>query len=377
MSGLELPTAFTFLPDGRILVAEKAGVVRVVKDGTLLDRPFLDFTTRVNTYSNRGFLAIRASPDFETSGLVYVYYVLEDGRGDEAAPRTTRLSRVRADGDVAAPGSEEVVLGRERAGSCNDLARGADCIPADGDHNGGGIVFAADGTMFVTIGDGWLGTPNFNANSLRSQDLDSLAGKLLHITRDGEGIASNPFWTGDPDANRSKVWAYGLRNPWRVSLRPGTGVPYVGDVGWNEQEEIDVGRRGGNYGWPCYEGRARRTEYSSHATCRELYKRGRAAVVFPLSVQLHPGSTSITGGTFATSTTYPVGVRNAYFYADFGQNWLRHLAVDAEDELIPGSDVEFGRELAGPVSIETGPDGTIYYLAINSGELRHLVATGG
>lgn len=117
---------------------------------------------------------------------------------------------------------------------------------------------------------------------MRVQDLDSLAGKILHVTRAGMGVPSNPFWTGDARANRSKVWAYGLRNPFRLALRPVTSVPYVGDVGWDDFEEIDVAPRGAKLGWPCYDGRTRARFYRRTEICRRVYAQGAAGVKFPI-----------------------------------------------------------------------------------------------
>ena len=82
----------------------------------------------------------------------------------------------------------------------------------------------------------------------------ALNGKILRVNDDGTAPADNPFYDGNPNSNRSKVWAYGLRNPFRFVLHPETGIPYVGDVGWNEWEELDIASRGRNLGWPCYEG---------------------------------------------------------------------------------------------------------------------------
>jgi hypothetical protein len=93
----------------------------------------------------------------------------------------------------------------------------------------------------------------------------------MRITRTGQGLPTNPFWTGDASANRSKVWAYGVRNAYRFGLRPGSDVPCVGDVGWNDYEEIHVAQAGANLGWPCYEGVAQQAGYASYATCQALY----------------------------------------------------------------------------------------------------------
>jgi len=150
------------------------------------------------------------------------------------------------------------VVGR----SCNDFPIGADCIPSDSaSHSVGNIRFAPDGTLFVTTGDG-ARFDDVDPDALRAQNLDSLAGKVMRITRLGQGVPSNPFWNGAAGANRSKVWAYGLRNPYRFNLRPGTGTPYLGDVGWASYEEINVASAGANLGWPCFEGSLRKAGYA-------------------------------------------------------------------------------------------------------------------
>src|SRR5207244_12775597 len=110
--------------------------------------------------------------------------------------------------------------------------------------------------------------------ALRGQNLDSLAGKLLHIDRTGNGFPTNPFFNGNASANRSKVWDYGLRNPYRFNLKPTTNVPYIGQVGWNSWEDIYVGVPGRNFGWPCYEGNFQQAGYSAFSTCQALYSAG-------------------------------------------------------------------------------------------------------
>ncbi len=84
-----------------------------------------------------------------------------------------------------------------------------------------------------------------------------------HITRTGQGISTNPFWNNNANANRSKVWAYGVRNSYRFNPRPTNGVPYIGDVGWNSCEEVNVASRGANLGWPCYQGDSRQGGYGA------------------------------------------------------------------------------------------------------------------
>jgi glucose/arabinose dehydrogenase len=203
-----------------VLVGEKRGVVRVVEDGGLRREPFLDISDRVATFGYRGLLAVDAHPRFAENGLVYVLYVREEPGADEESPRTVCVSCFRSEGERASASAEEVILGADWRGSCSELPAGSDCIPCDGDHCGGDLQFAPDGTLLVTTGDGWNGSSGFNRNPLRAQRLDSLAGKLLRLAPESAGLRSNPFWTGDRGENRSKVWAYGLRNPFPSSSSP-------------------------------------------------------------------------------------------------------------------------------------------------------------
>ncbi|HEV2755706.1 MAG TPA: PQQ-dependent sugar dehydrogenase [Actinomycetota bacterium] len=377
--GLNNPTSFAQLPGGRVLIAQQDGVVRVLKDGALLPVPFIDLSARVNDYWDRGLLSVAADPDFATNGYVYLLYTYENDPAGYEGPKTAVLSRYTATGDTASPATERVILGAAGVGaaSCNALARGADCIPADSlSHSGGGIKFAPDGTMFVTLGDG----ASFNTvtdDALRAQDLDLLAGKMLHVTRDGKGVATNPFFTGNADANRSKVWAYGMRNPYRFTIRPGTSTPYLGDVGWSTWEEINVARPGANLGWPCYEGTARQAGYEPKSACQTLYQRGPSAVTGPLTEWNHDGrSAASTGGVFYTGTTYPAEYQGAYFYGDYANSFLKYLTPTSSDTAGTGP-TSFATDAGNPVDIQMGPDGNLWYLAIGTGELRRVRYTGG
>lgn len=371
-SGLVEPTSFAFLPDGRILVAEKAGRVRVYKNGALLPAPMIDIQDRVNAYFDRGLLSIAADPNFATNGRVYLLYVYENDGADYSGPKTARLTRVTASGDSASPASEAVILGTTVGRSCNDFPAGTDCIPADNpSHSVGSIRFAADGSMFVSTGDG----ASFNVvdnNALRSQNLDSLAGKLLRINPNGTGLSGNPFWNGNGNANRSKIYAYGLRNSFKFSLSSGS-VPYLGDVGWNSWEELNtLPAAGANLGWPCYEGNFRQAGYEPLSTCQNLYAQGSAAVRFPIRVYDRNVGRAVIGGTTYTGTTFPAAYRGAYFYGDYALDWLRTLSTDASHNLVAGSDAGFATNLGGPVAIEQGPDQNLFYLSILRGELRRI-----
>jgi len=204
-SGLTFPTNFAFLPDGRVLLVEKTGVVKMLKNGSVLPTPFIDLTSRVNSYWDHGLLGIAVDPNFATNGFVYVLYTYENDAVHFDAPKTSRLTRVTASGDTAPLGSEVVLLGTSTGAGCGIFPVGTDCISSDdASHSIGSVRAAPDGTLWVTAGDGASFTV-IDDNALRAQNLDLLNGKLLHITNTGAGLSTNPFWNGTASANRSKV----------------------------------------------------------------------------------------------------------------------------------------------------------------------------
>ena len=379
VGGLTDPTALAFLPDGRILVAQKHGLVRVIKNGAVLPTPLIDLSSRVNDYWDRGLLGIATHPSFAQNGYLYLLYTYENDATQYDGPKTSRLTRVMVAGDTAALSSEAVILGKTVGAGCpadspTDPIKvsSADCIPSDYfSHSIGSVRFASDGALFVGTGD----AANFNTVddlALRSQRLDSLAGKLLRVDESGAGVAGNPYYQATaPSANKSKVYASGLRNPFRFNLRPGTTTPYVGDVGWNSYEEINVAPGGANFGWPCYEGPARQGGYEPKATCQSLYSQGAGAVKGALVTWDHAaGGASVTGGAFYTGTAFPAQYQGAYFYADYARGFLRYLNVDANNALV-GGQTDFGTA-SNPVAIEMGPDGSLYYVAIFTNELHRV-----
>ena len=371
-SNLDLPVAFTALPDGRLLIAQKSGVVRMIKNGVLQPAPFIDVTAQVNDYWDRGLVGIVADPSFATNGFVYLYYVYEHDASDYSGPKTARLTRVTAVGDTASLSSEVVILGSRSGPSCAGFPVGSDCIPADSPgHQGGTIRFATDNTIYLTTGDG-ASFAVVDDLALRAQSLTSLAGKVLHITRTGAGISTNPFWTGNANNVQSKIWARGLRNPFRMTLQPGTNQVFLGDVGWSSYEEVDVATRGVNLGWPCYEGLGRQAGYESKPTCQTLYAAGPAAVQAPLTVYAHNEESAATvGGPFYTGTSYPQEYRNAYFFGDYARGWIQFLTIDGSNNLVSGPTM-FGSGLPGPVDIQMLSDEHLYYLGIYTGELRRI-----
>lgn len=370
--GFPEATSFDVTPDGRFFVAEKQGRVRVVKNGAVLSTPLIDINTQVNDYWDHGLLGIAVDPSFATNGYLYLLYTYEHNSNDYAGTKTSRVTRVTVVGDVASPATMTTILGSVNGDSCADFPAGSDCLPSEGPSHGiGSARFGNDGKLYVTTGDA-SSFNNVDTNALRAQNLDSLAGKMIRVNPDGTGVSDNPFWNGNALHSRSKVWAYGLRNPFRFNFNPATGRPYVGDVGWESTEEINVARKGANLGWPCYEGTPQQSGYGALAQCQALYQAGG---VTPPLIEWSPiGSKAAIGGDFATG--YAGAEQNAYFYGDYGLGWINYVQVDANDNVVTGP-VDFLDGAAGPVAIERGINGHIYYLAINSGQLRHIRATSG
>ena len=378
VSGLDLPTAFTVLPDGRMLIAQKDGLVRVVKNENLLPTPFIDLRSSVNDYWDHGLLGIAADRDFAVNRFVYLYYVYENDSSDYGGIKTSRVTRVTATGDVASPASQVIILGTQGGAGCQGLPADADCIQVDSpSHSVGDIKVANDGTLFLTHGDG----ASFNVVddlALRAQGLNTLHGKVIHITTTGAGLPENPFWNGNPNANRSKVWALGMRNPYRFALHPTSGALYIGDVGWDTYEEVNVvpaGAPGANFGWPCYEGVNRQPGYEPLAGCQTLYAAGASAVKAPLIPYPHDAVTAaVTGGTFYNGASFPAQYHGAFFYGDYATGFLRYLRVD-DNGVMSGPLTGFAVDLGGPVYISTDGENLVY-AAINTGQVRRIRYTG-
>lgn len=369
-SELNQPVAFDFLPDGRILVGERAGLVRLVEDGRLSDLPVVDLREQVNTEFFRGLVALAVDPDFEINGFFYVVYSVRQPERDPKASTVVRLSRFAL--TEASAGREEVILGADgdRTNSCTALPPTADCLPSDLDHIGADIAFAEDGTLFVSTGDGG-GLEEVEKTAFRALDVNSLGGKILRVTRDGRGLASNPFFAGDTTANRSKVWAVGLRNPFRLTLTRG-GLPVVGDVGWKAADEIDVAPAGASLGWPCFEGEGRTMEYKATALCKTLYQKEAMLLRRPVITLPHPDGSSVTGGVFYEGDSYPERYRGSYFFGDWGRSWIRRVHIDPQSGETDGEPVGFARNAGGPVAFRIGPDELVYVLSLNHGELRRI-----
>jgi glucose/arabinose dehydrogenase len=366
VDGLNIPTAFDFAPDGRIFVAEKDGTVKIIKDGAVLPVPFF-VVPNVNTWIDRGLIGLALDPAFATNGYVYLAYTHENNPSNFEGPKVGKIVRVTANGDVAVPGSMITLLGSVSGSaaqpSCNNFAITADCIPSDsGSHSVGGLRFGPDGKLYATLGDG-AGFASVDPTAYKAQNIDWLGGKIIRINKDGTAPSDNPFYSAtSSSANRSKVWAYGIRNSFRFNFHPTSGKPYFGEVGWGTFEEINVGTKGANFGWPCMEGNQPQGSYVCTA----------ANPTNPIYQYDHlSGVAAVVGGAFM-GNAYPTEYRGDYVFGDFHRSSLYKMEIGANDTAGAVS-TWYDGNAGGPVAILTAPDGTIYFIAIFEGALKKLV----
>ncbi len=400
-SGMVLPVAFDRGVSGMYYVAEKRGSVAVIDNGQLLTQRFLDISNKVNTNSDRGMLGIAVHPDFPSSPYVYVLYTYDPpevfGNSGPAGPdgagnRVSRLSRFTADASTgyrqAVAGSELVLLGTNSVwanigspGGDYSSARSCefgvnnyieDCLPIDElSHTIGDVRFAPDGALIVSSGDG-ASYHSVVYGAVRAQHLDSLAGKLLRIDpATGNGLPDNPHYNGDPSANRSKVWSFGLRNPFRFTLHPTTGEPAIGDVGWANWEEINIGSDK-NFGWPCYEGangfNAQQQSYASYGECQNLYNVSFTATA-PAYAYDHLGlSASVQIGDYYSGQKWPSRYRGALFFSDINRSVVEYVTFNSSGAV--SANYTFATDIGGIAQMKYANDGDIYFLNLYSGSLQ-------
>jgi glucose/arabinose dehydrogenase len=337
-TGLRFPLYLTSPPgDDRLFIVEKGGAIRVIKGGLLLDAPFLDLTPKVvSAGGEQGLLGLAFAPDYATSGRFFVHY--NDVSGEN---RVTRF-QVSADPDRADPVTETVVLGVPQPGVA---------------HNGGQLLFGADGFLYIGIGDG------DDRDNGRGQSVNDLFANILRID-----VTSADPYTVPPDnpfvatANaRPEVWSYGFRNPWRFSFDRTTGDLYIGDVGESDWEEVDYSSaaagagKGVNYGWSRMEGQH----------CFGRQNCDQSGLTLPVLEYNHSEGCSVISGYVYRGAAIP-SLQGTYFYADYCQGWVRSFRIqggavtEEKDwpELEPGGQVtSFGEDSAGELYLVTQQGG--------------------
>ena len=313
-----------------LYVVEQGGAVKILREGQILDQPFLDVRGMVTRGGNeQGLLGLAFHPDYPDDPRVFVDYTNTSGN-------TTVASYEVVDG-VADPSTAEVLLTIEQPAS---------------NHNGGMVVFGPDGYLYVGLGDGGASGDRFG----NGQNTDTPLAAILRIdvsASTGYTIPpGNPFTGGAPE-----IWDYGLRNPWRFSFD--SGLLYIGDVGQDHYEEVDVAAAdpgGLDFGWPITEG-------------LHCYKPSRGCdttgITMPVIEYSHTEGCSITGGYVYRGSTIPE-LDGTYFYSDYCSGWVRSfryadgVATDEQQWIDSiGNVTSFGLDADGELLVVTR-GGTIY-----------------
>ncbi|HEY2887017.1 MAG TPA: PQQ-dependent sugar dehydrogenase [Candidatus Limnocylindrales bacterium] len=341
------PLAIVAPPDGsgRLFVATQDGHVWIVSGGQVEPVPLLDIGGRITTGGERGLLGIAVHPRFPADPRVFVDYTDRNGNTVVSSFTLDPGNASRLD-----PATERIIFTTGQP------------FP---NHNGGALLFGPDGDLYISLGDGGSGgDPQGNG-----QRLDTTLGKILRITVDRSdggrayGIpAGNPF-TSNPLA-RPEIWLYGLRNPWRMSFDRATGDLWIGDVGQNLWEEVDVVRAaasGLDFGWNRLEG----THCYKPATGCDS-----SGLTMPVAEYGHGPECTVIGGYVYRGSAQPI-LRGGYLFADYCSGAIFAIPATATSTLAPtvvgktGQGVSaFGEDAAGEL-----------YLANLDGTISKIVAT--
>jgi glucose/arabinose dehydrogenase len=421
VTGLSGPMQIEWIPGGNTaLVSEKEGRIKIVDfDTGRVVSTLLDITAKVNADADRGLLDIALHPDLENNPYLYAFYVVDPpdvtasglSAADREGNRYAHLVRYELDlsgaKPVVKPGTETVLLGGagtsltdisgggaldftdqrhsgERASDMNaDGTYKQDYIKVDSrSHAGGAIAFGPDGALYVSTGDG----TSYNYADPRTasvQNVNSLSGKILRIDPiTGVGYADNPYATGNLDANASKVWQTGLRNPYAMTFTE-DGRVMISETGWYSWEEINSGGKGANYGWPYYEGADngeinKTPGYQTMPGASAFYAKvasGEIVITPAFRAFSHTASDpgyhmqAIVGGTSVyNGDKYPEIFQGDYFFSDIVDGDI--FTVDVNDRTQMQYVTNIGTYHA--VSFVQGPDGYVYYSDIAGNKIVRI-----
>jgi len=349
-TGLNQPVALTHAGDTRLFITEQAGTIRIYDALGLRATPFLDIRSLVLAGGERGLLSVAFHPQYRDNGLFFVYYTNRNGDNSVARYKVSSTDPARGD-----PASATILLTIPHPDFAN--------------HNGGQLQFGPDGFLYIGTGDGGSGGDPSN----HAQDLSQLLGKLLRIDVDhGSPYAippSNPFV--NRTGARGEIWAYGLRNPWRYTFDRVTGDMWIGDVGQNIWEEIDLQPAtsigGENYGWRRMEGFHC---FNPSTNCTD------PSFTMPILEYQHlGGACSVTGGYRYRGTQVPA-LNGAYLYGDYctgtiwtatqsNGNWFPKILFQTTINIS-----SFGEDVSGELYVLDVAGGKVYKM-ISKGITRH------
>jgi glucose/arabinose dehydrogenase len=340
-SGLENPWALAFLPDGRMLVTERPGRLRIVsKDGKLSD-PVANLP-KVAAVGQGGLLDIVLAPDFSQSHRLYFTFAEPRGANGAVNPNSTSAASARFVEDKGTAKLEDVkVIFRQEPAA------------GGGFHFGSRIAIARDGTLFITTGERNLKTP--------SQDLKQDLGKVIHINADGTIPKDNPF-VGRKDA-RPEIWSYGHRNIQGAAIHPSTGKLWINEHGPKGGDEINIPLAGKNYGWPVI---GFGVDYSGAVIHESTEKPGMEQPIHHWTPSIAP-----SGMAFYTADAFP-NWRGNLFSGALALTHLNRIELDGEkvvkEERLLG---DLGLRIR---DVRQGPDGYLYLLSdARNGKLLRLV----
>ncbi len=434
-SGIGAATAVRFSSDGRVFVASKDGLLREfdsLTDST--PTTVLDLRNEVDNYWDRGLLGLALDPNFPSTPYIYVLESYDAAIG-QTAPKWN-------DGCPTPPGPN--TDGCPISGRLMRLTLSGNTVTATKiliqdqwcqqypSHSIGDLYFGSDGALYVSGGDGASFTfadygqggggagsptpknpcgdppggvggtmtpPTAEGGALRAQSFRRPAGQPVLLNgavlrvdpATGDAMPDNPA-AGSSDPNARRIVAYGLRNPFRFTIRPLSNDLWIGDVGWDTWEEIN--RQPSptssvlNFGWPCYEGNAAQPGYQSAGLtlCSSLYSAGTATP--PLLTYNHSahvvandncptGSSSITGLAFYTgASNYPASYNGGLFFGDYSRNCIWFMPIGSNGLPNPALVQPFESNASGPVDLEIGPNGDLFYADLNTGTIHEITYAG-
>ncbi|MEO1385989.1 MAG: LamG-like jellyroll fold domain-containing protein [Cyanobacteria bacterium J06634_6] len=371
VNGLFLPTDMAFLPDGRMLVIEKEGAIKIIEDPTAPNstiQTYMDLSSSVLDSEERGLLSIEVDPDFENNGYFYLFYT------NDVEDKTTvsRFQHIENTGGAFSRGNltSERVLWQE-----HDVT--SSCC-----HQGGGLAIAYEPSsnndpspykIYITVGEEFEGA--------NAQDLGHDDGKVHRINlTDGSIPVDNPYYEASTAASYTPqvdtfsalsssgiiqtIYAYGLRNPFRASYDQGSQTLFIGEVGGNNnntsREDIHITAPGVDHGWPSFEGFFGSADDPGNPIHSYPHLNGPGQGEVPA---FGANGASVTGGVVYRGDDFPEEYEGAYFYGDWVRNWIRYLEIDySGDRPVLIEDHAFKNTTGQVLSFEEGPDGSLYYL---------------